>query len=202
LRSGTRFRCNRVRRDPCSSFDLPNVFSAFLSGTGPVFKFYPPGPVFCVSQCVGSHFHVFRSGTRFWLNRVRRVPFSRFTYPDALSASPSAPGPVFTFCAPGRVFGVTESVGSHIHVLHSRTRFWLNRVRQVPFLSFALRGTFSALPSASGPVFTFCVPGRIFGVSEWVGSHFLVLRSVTRFRHNRVRRVRFSRLALRYVFSA
>jgi len=88
---------------------------------------------------------------------IKYFPFSRFALPDGFSALPSASGPDFTFCAPGRVFRVSGCVES---------------------------------------VFKFCAPGRVFRVTEGVGSHFQVLRSWTRFPCYRVRRVPFSRFAL------
>jgi len=228
LRARTHFRCFRVRRVLFSRFALPDAFSAFPSGSGPVFKFCPPGCVFGVTECVGSVFtfgapgHVFgvtecvgsrfqvsRSGTRFPRFRVRRFPFSRFALlelfsvlmralgpvfafshfvlPDAILPLPSASDPVFTFCALGRVFGITECVWSRFHVLRFRSLFGRDRVRWVPFSSFALRDAFSAFPSGSGRVFKFCPAGRVFGDSERVGTRFQVLLSRTRFRCDRAR---------------
>jgi hypothetical protein len=129
-------------------------------------------------------------------------------------AVPTASGLVFTFCAPGRIFGGTEGVVSRFHVLRSRTRFRRYRRRRVPFSCFALLVSFSALPRASGPVFTFCAPGPVFGGieasgpifmfcapclffcgTEGIGSRFHVLRQ------KRWRRVSFSSFALRDPFS-
>jgi hypothetical protein len=45
---------------------------------------------------------------------------------------------------------------------------------------------------ASGPVFMFCAPELIFDGTEGVGSRFHILRTQTRFRLYRVRRVPFS----------
>jgi hypothetical protein len=106
------------------------------------------------------------------------------------------------FCAPGLVFGVTEGVVSRFHVLRSRTHFRQYRGRQVPFLSFALPDSFSAVPSASGPVFTFCALGFVFGRTYGVESRFHVLCSRTRFRLYRGRRVPFLRFALSDSFLA
>jgi len=238
LRSGTRFRRHPARRVPFSRFALRDAFSALPSSSGPVSTFCAPGCVFGVSERVGSGFHVLRYGTHFRRRRARRVPFSRFALRDAFSASRSASCPVFTSCAPGRIVGVPERVGSRFHVLRSGTRFRphrarrvpfrvagrffgvselvgscfhvlcsgmnfrRHRTRRVPFSGFALRDTFSESPCASGPVFTFSAPGRIFGVNERVGSRFHVLRSGTCFRRHRARRVQFSRFALREAFSA
>jgi hypothetical protein len=54
-------------------------------------------------------------------------------------------------------------VGSHFHVLCSRTRFRRYREFRVPFSCFALPDSFSAVPRASGLIFMFCAPGLIFG---------------------------------------
>jgi hypothetical protein len=51
---------------------------------------------------------------------------------------------------------------------------------------------FSAVPSASCPIFIFCAPGLIFGRTEGVGSRFHVLRARTHFRRYRGRQVPFS----------
>jgi hypothetical protein len=72
----------------------------------------------------------------------------------------------------------------------------------MPFSCFALPHSFSAVPRASGPVFMFCASGLIFGGTEGVGSRFHVLRSHTRFRRYRGRRVPFSCFARPDSFSA
>jgi hypothetical protein len=138
--------------------------------------FCAPGLVFGGTEGVGFHFHVLRSRTCFRRYRGRRVLFS-------------------CFCALGHVFGITEGVGNRFHVLRSRTRFRRCRGRRVPFSYFACLDSFSAIPRASGPVFTFsavpcamgpvfmfCTPGLVFGGIESVRSHFHVLRSRTHFR--------------------
>jgi hypothetical protein len=48
--------------------------------------------------------------------------------------------------APGLVFGGSEDVMSHFLVLRSRTRFRQCGGRRVPFSSFALPDSFSAIP--------------------------------------------------------
>jgi hypothetical protein len=65
----------------------------------------------------------------------------------------------------------------------------------VPFSCFVFPDSFLGVPTASGPGFMFCAPGLIFGSTEGIGSLFHVLRSETRFRRYRVRRVPFSRFA-------
>jgi hypothetical protein len=106
------------------------------------------------------------------------------------------------FCAPGLVFGGTEGIRSCFHMLCSQTRFRRCRGHRVPFSCFAFSDSFSAVPSASGPVFMFCVPGIIFGGTEGVGTRFHVLRCRTHFQRYRRRRVRFSCFALPDSFSA
>jgi hypothetical protein len=105
------------------------------------------------------------------------------------------------FYAPRLIFGGTEVVGSRFHVLRSRTHFRRCRVRRVPFSCFACPYSFSKVPWASCPVFMFCAPGLVFGSTECVWYLFLVLRSLTRFRRYRGRRVPFSCLALPDSFS-
>jgi hypothetical protein len=147
LCSGTSFRRFRGRRVSFSCFALPDSFSAVPRASGPAFMFCALGLVFdgtedVVSRFhvfggtdgVGSRFHVLRSWTRFLLFRGRRVPFScfrryrwrrvRFSYfarPYSFSAVLRASIPVFMFCAPVLIFGGTVCVGSHFHVLRSRT---------------------------------------------------------------------------------
>jgi hypothetical protein len=138
----TGFRRYRGRRVPFSCFARPDSFSAITSALGPVFMFYAPelisvvpkasNPVFlfCAPglhfsgvECVGSHFPVLRGQTRFRRYQGRRVPFSYFARPDSFSAVPRASGPVFLFCPPRLIFGCTEGVGSHFHVLRARSSF-------------------------------------------------------------------------------
>jgi hypothetical protein len=154
--------------------------------------FCAPELVFHGTEGVGSCIHVLRARTRVGLYRGRRVRFSCFARPDSCWAVPSASGPVFMFCALGLVFGGTDGVGPRFHVLRSRTRFRRWREHRVPFSCFALPNSFSAVPSASGPIFMFCAPGLIFGGAHSLGSRFHVFRSRTRFRRCRVRRVPFS----------
>jgi hypothetical protein len=112
------------------------------------------------------------------------------------------------FCAPGIIFGCTESVGFCFHVLRGRTHFrryrgrWLPfssfrryRGRRVSFLSFARLDSFPAVLRASVSVFMSCAAGLVFGITEGVDSRFQVLRSLTHFRRYRGRRVPFSCIA-------
>jgi hypothetical protein len=105
-------------------------------------------------------------------------------------------GPFFMFCAPRLIFGVSGCDVSRFHVLRSRTRFRRYLGRRLPFSSFALPDTFSAVRRVSGPVFLFCAPELVFGGSEGVGSQFNVLRARTHFRRYQGRRVPFSCFAL------
>jgi hypothetical protein len=101
------------------------------------------------------------------------------------------------FCEPELIFGGSEGVGSRFHVLPSRTRFWRFRGRRVPFLRFALPDSFFAVLRALGTVLMFCTLILVFGRTEGVGSHFLVLRA-----RNHFRRVLFSCFARPDSFSA
>jgi hypothetical protein len=146
-----------------SCFTLPDSFSAVPRSSGAVFMFCAPVLVFGGTEGVGSRFHVMRCRTRFGRYLGRRVLFSYFVLPDSFSAVPRASGPVFMFFASGLVYGRNECVGARFDVLRSRTRFRRFRGRQVPFSCFARPSSFSAESRASGPVFIFCVPGRVLG---------------------------------------
>jgi hypothetical protein len=130
------------------------------------------GPVFmfCAYQ---THFRRYRG---------HRVSISCFALLNSFSTVPSASGPVFMFCESELIFGGTEGVRSHCHVLCSRTCFWWCGGRRVPFLCFALSGTFSAIPRASSLVFIFCAPELVFGGTEGAGSRFHILHYRARFR--------------------
>jgi hypothetical protein len=213
LRSRTRFRRYRGRRDPFSCFVIPDSFSAVPTVSGPVLTFSSPGVVFGGTEGVGSRSHVLRAMTHFRRYLGRGVEFSCFARPNSFSAVPRASLPVFMFYAPGLVFGGTVGVPSRFLVLRSRTHFQRYRGRRVPFSCFASPDSFSAVPGASGPVFLLCAPGLIFGgtggvcpiflfcartrfgVTEGVGSHFNVLRSPTCFQRYRGCCVPFSRFS-------
>jgi hypothetical protein len=79
------------------------------------------------------------------------------------------------FCALKLVLGGIEGVGSHFHVLHSRTRFGRYRGRLVQFSYFTLLYSFLTVPMASGPIFMFCAQGLVLGGTKGVTSHFNVL---------------------------
>jgi hypothetical protein len=139
---------------------------------GSFFMFCAHRFVFSSTESVRSCFHVLRTRTRFRRYRGRRVPFFCFACPDSFSAVSRASSPVYMFCAPGLVFGGTDGVGSHFHVMRARTRFRRYRGRRVPFSCFARSDSFLAVPRASGPVFIFCALELIFSGNEGVGSRF------------------------------
>jgi hypothetical protein len=191
LRARTRFRPCRVRRVPFSCFAHSDSFSTVFRASDPDFMFCAPGLVFGGTDGVGSRFHVLRAWTHFRRYRGRRVLFSCFVLRNSFSAVPRASCRFFMFSAPGLIFGGTEGVGSRFHVLRARTLFRRYLERRVPFSCFACPDSFSAVSSASGPVFMFYAPILIFDGTEGVGSHFHVLCSRTLFRSCRVRRVPF-----------
>jgi hypothetical protein len=218
LRSRTRFRRYRGRRDTFSCFALTDSFSAVPRASDPVFMFCAPVFVFVGTEGVGSRFrvllsqnrfrrgrgilfHVLLSRTHFQWCRVRRVPYSFFALPDSFSAVLRASGPIFIFCAPGIVFCGADCVRSRLYILRSRTHFRRYRGLRVPFSSFSLPDSFSAVLRASGPIFCFCAPGIFFGDAECVGCRFHVLRYRNRFRRCRVCWVPFSCFALPDSFS-
>jgi hypothetical protein len=196
-------------------FCASDSFSAVPRVTGPVFMFCAPGLVFGGTEGVGSRFHVMCSRTSFRRCRRRRLPFSCFARLYSFSTEPRASAPDFMFCAPGLrrryrghrvlflmfcmpglIFDEIEGVGSHFHVLRSRTHFRRYRGRRFPISYFASPYTFSAELRALGPVYMFCAPGLVFGSTERVGSRFHVLRCQTCFRRYRGRRAPFSCFAL------
>jgi hypothetical protein len=136
LRSRTRFR------DPFS---------------GNIFMICATGLIFGGTKGVGSRFLVLRSQTSFSRYGGCRVPFSCFPRPNSFSTVSRASSPVFMFAlqgtfsairrasafdfmfyAPGLIFGGTEGVGTHFHILRARTNFRRYRGRRVPFSCFAL----------------------------------------------------------------
>jgi hypothetical protein len=105
-------------------------------------------------------------------------------------------------CAPGLIVGGTEGFGSRFQVMSNLTRFRRYRGRRVPFSSFTLLDIFSAVSSASGPVFMFCATGLIFGATEGVQSCLHVVLSRTCFLWCGGRRFPFSCFTLPDTFSA
>jgi hypothetical protein len=188
----TRFRRYRGRQILFSGFVLPDSCSAIPWASAPIFMFCAPGHVFCGAEGVGSSFHVLRSWTRFRRFRGRRVPFSSLALIGHDFDDTEGVGSSFMFCAPIHVFGGTDGVRSRFHFLRSWTRFRRCRGHRVPFTCFASPYSFSAVASASGPVFMFCATGHVSAGMEGGGSCFHVLHSRTRFRRYRGRRVTFS----------
>jgi hypothetical protein len=135
-----------------SCFPLPNSFFTFLAlrrASGPDFMFCDAGLVFGGTEGVGSRFHVLRARTRFWRYRGHQFSFPYFVIPGLISAVRRASGLDFTFCARGLIFGGTEGVGSHFHVLRSQKFFRRCGGRRVPFSCFTLSDKFSVVPRAS-----------------------------------------------------
>jgi hypothetical protein len=97
--------------------------------------------------------------------------------PGPIFGGTEALGPIFIFCGPRLVLGGTEGVSSCFNILRARTRFRRYRGRQAPFSCFAVPDSFSAVPTASGPVFMFCAPAHVFSGTDGVGSCFRI-RSV------------------------
>jgi hypothetical protein len=135
------------------------------------------GLVFSGTEGIRYRFLIFCSRTRFRRCLVRRIPYSCSTCPYSFSTIPRASGPIFMFCVPGLVFGRTEGVGFRFHVLCARTHFRRYRWRRFPFSCFVHPESFSAVTSASGPVFFFNAPGHIFDGTEVAGSLLHVLDS-------------------------
>jgi hypothetical protein len=216
LRSQTRFWQYSEHRVPFSFFARPNSFSAVPMALGPVFIFCAPGLIFGGTAGIGSHSQVLCSQTHFFCDtegvgsnfiilrvralfrryRRRRHSFSCCELPDSFSTVPRASTSVFMFCASGLVFGGTEGFWSRFHLLRSWTHFQRYRGHLVPFSCLSLPVLFSAVPSVSGHIFMFCVPGLIFGVTEVVRSRFHDLRSHSRFPRYRGCQVPFSYFAL------
>jgi hypothetical protein len=200
LRARTHFGWYGGRWVPFSCFARPDTFWAVPRTSGLVFMFGAPRLIFSCTEGVVSRYHVLRARTRFRRYRGRRVPISCFARRDSFFAVPRASGPVFMFCLPGLVLGGTEGVGSHFHVLRARTRSGRCRQCQISFSCFELPNSFSAIPRESCLVFMFYAPGIVLCGSEGVDSRFHVLRTPTRFRRYRWRRVPFSCFAPGFVF--
>jgi hypothetical protein len=190
LRTKTHFRRYRGRGVKFSYFALPDSCSVVSRAPSPVFIFCTPRPDFDVTEGASSSFQVLRSWARFQLYHGRRVQFSCFTHHDPFSAVPRVSGPVFIFYATGPDFGGTEGADS------------IFRGRRVQFLCFALLDPFSAVMRARSPAFMFCFPRTVFDGTDVNGSSFHVMRSRTRVRWYRGRRVQFSYFAVTDPFSA
>jgi hypothetical protein len=173
LHSRTHFRQYRVRRVPFSCFALPDSFSAVPRASRPVFMFFAPGLFFSSTEGFRSCFHVLRPWTRFWRYGGSPVSFSCFALPDSFSAVTRASGLVFIFYAPGLIYGGTEGVRSRFNVFRSRTCFWGCRGRRVSFSRLALPESFSAVMTASGPVFISSLPDSFSTVPRASGPAFM-----------------------------
>jgi hypothetical protein len=210
----------RGGRLPFSCFALLDSFSAVPRASGLVFIFYTPKLIFDGIEGVRSRFHVLHARTHFRRYRRRPVPFSSlrswtyfrwcggrrvsfscFARPDAFSVVPTASGLVLMFCAPERVFGGTEGVGSRFLVLRSKSHFRQYRGRRDPFSCFPRRDSFSAVPRASALVFRFCAPGLVSRGIEGIRSSFHVLGARTRFWRYQGCQLPFSCFGLPYSFS-
>jgi hypothetical protein len=171
----TCFRRYRGRLVPFSCFALPDMFFAVPSVSGHIIKSCAPGLIFGGPEGEGFRFHILRVGSSLCRYRGCWVSFSCFALTNTFSTVQIVSGPDFMFCAPLLVFGENDGVGSHFHVLRSRSRLPRYRVCLVPFSNFALPDSFWATPRVSGPVFIFCAPGLIFdgteGVDRWRSSH-------------------------------
>jgi hypothetical protein len=126
------------------------------------FSYFVLPDMFSAVPSVGSHFLILRSWTHFRPCQVRWVTFSCFASPDSFlvvprrrvsflcffllpdssSPVPRASGAIFRFCAPELVFGGTEGVGCHYHVLRARTHFRRYRGHEVPFHVLRSRARF------------------------------------------------------------
>jgi hypothetical protein len=162
LRSLTRFRQYSGRQVQFSCFALPNSFSAVPMMPGPDFMFCAPRLIFYNIDGIGSYFHVLRSRSHFGRHRLRRVSFLFFALQDTFWAVPSAPGPIFMFCAPKHTFDNIEGVPSCFHVWRSQTLFRLE-------------------PQLSGLDFMFRASEFIFGNIDGAKSHFHVFSYQNRF---------------------
>jgi hypothetical protein len=114
----------------------------------------------------------------------------------------------FTFCAPGHGFGGTNGVGSHFHVLRSRTHFRRCRVRRVSFLCFGRSNSFSqnmkTRPALSLPPKTGLGaqsiktgPGAFITAENGFGSTKLENGSGSSKHENETRRLRYRRKGVR-----
>jgi hypothetical protein len=162
----------------------PDSFSTVPRSSGHKFMFCTLRHFLGVTECARSRFLVLHSRTCFGRYRGRWVPFSCFALSNSFSTVVSTLGPVGIFCALGHVFGGTEGVGAHFHVLRSRT------------IIGQYRGRWTL-----GPVFMFCAPRHVLGGTKAVGGRFHVLRSRIRFGLYRGRQVPFSSFALPDSFS-
>jgi hypothetical protein len=166
LRSQTHFRRYRGCLIQFSCFPLSEMFLGVPRASCPFFMFCAPGFIFGGTEGVGTRLMFFVAGLIFGGTEGDGSPY--------------------------HVFGGSEGIGSLFNVLRSLTHFRQYRGRRVPFSSFALSDSFSAVLRALGPFFIFCAPELVFDGTECVGSHCHVLRARTHFRRYRGRQVLFS----------
>jgi hypothetical protein len=176
--------------------------------SGPVFIFCALGHIFGNAEAVGSRFLVLRSRTCFRRCGGRQVPFSCFVHLDSFSVVPSCFHVLLSRTRFRRYRGrqvsfssyacpdCIEVVGSHFHVLRSRICFCRCGGRRLLFSCFAHPYAFSAVQTASGPIFMYCDPSTIFGGAEGVGYCVQVLHARTHFRWNRGYHAQFSCLGV------
>jgi hypothetical protein len=142
--------------------------------------FCPPGHIFDSTVCVGSHFHVLRSWTRFPRYLRRQIPC--FVLSDHFRRHRRCRVPIYCFALPDAFLTISRA--------------------SVSFLCFALSDSFSSVSRAFGPFFMFCAPRPIFGGTDGVKSRYIILRSRTHFRRYRRHQITFSCFALSNTFSA
>jgi hypothetical protein len=183
LRSWTHFRRYRGRKVPFSCFALPDLFSPVPSASHLVFLFCAAKLVFGGTGGVVSRFIVLRARTRLRRYRRRRVWFSCFSLPGSFSAVKGASGPVFLFCACATLFDEVRNAAWGAMGCGRRTR------RSLLSVHFPLLDMFSAVPRASVPVFIFYAPEFVFDGTGGVIFPFIILRTWTRLRRYRRRRV-------------
>jgi hypothetical protein len=81
------------------------------------------------------------------------------------------------FYAIGIIFGCTEGIRSHFHVLRTRTHFRLYRGRQGPYFMLSAPGlVLGDIECVPSPVFMLRAPRLVLGITEGVRSNFHVLR--------------------------
>jgi hypothetical protein len=163
--------------------------------------FCASGLVFDSTVGVGSCFHCLRARTRFRRCRGRRFPFSCFARSGLIFSGVEGMGPIFIFLRSRTSFRRYRGVGSYCHVLRTRTHFRRYRGHRAPFSCFALSYSFSAVPSASGPVFMFCAQTH-FRRYRGRRAPFSCFACPNSFRRCRARRVPFSWFTLPDSFSA
>jgi hypothetical protein len=158
LRARTHFWRYLRRRVPYSCFALSDTFSAVRRASGSnfnAFRFETRFHIFAVPRASGPVFIFLRSQIRFRWFRRRRVLFSSFAFSHSFSAVPRASGLVFMFYAPELVLDEPRALGSVFMFCALGLIFRRYLGRRVSFSCFTRPNSFSAVPTASGPVFKF-----------------------------------------------